>query len=165
MLTLDDADDSERVADWVELELSLGEPSFSKSKVSSIVRDASGIEPSESFASDVWRHLRGRIAFYSTPYFEVRGDMVLRSEDIDEGRLEYQVCLFFSLYGASYLTGSNPKLFERMSAEAIGRHFGGPVFVFGWPVLPDVETAIAERVKQVSELLHERFIEAPGSSL
>ena len=30
MLTLDDADDSERVADWVELELSLGEPSFSR---------------------------------------------------------------------------------------------------------------------------------------
>lgn len=163
MLTLDDADDSERVADWVELELSLGEPSFSKSKISSIVRDASGIEPAESFASDVWRHLRGRIALYSTPFFEIQGDLVLRADKVDQGRLEYQVCLLFSLYGASSLTGSNPKLFERMSAEAIGRHFGGPVFVFGWPVLPDVETAIAERVKQVSELLRERFAEAPAA--
>jgi len=163
MLTLDDADDSERVADWLELELSLGEPSFSKSKVSSIIRDASGIEPIESFASDVWRHLRGRVALYSTPFFEIQGDLVLRGENVAASRLEYQVCLFFSLYGASYLTGSNPKLFERMSAEAIGRHFGGPVFVFGWPVLPDVQTAIAERVKQVSELLRERFVEAPGS--
>jgi hypothetical protein len=32
MLELDDAGDSERVADWIELELSLGDPSFSKSK-------------------------------------------------------------------------------------------------------------------------------------
>lgn len=162
MLTLDDPDNSERVADWLELELSLGEPSFSKSKVSSIIRDAIGVEPGESFASDIWRHLRGRIALHSTKFFEIQGDLVTRRDDVVDGRLEYEVCLFFSLYGASYLTGSNPKLFERMSAEAIGRHFDGPVFVFGWPVLPQVETAIAARVKQVSELLRERFVEAPA---
>lgn len=50
-----------------------------------------------------------------------------------------------------------------MCAEAIGRHFGGSVFVFGWPVLPDVETAIAKRVRQVCELLRERFVEAPAA--
>jgi hypothetical protein len=49
-----------------------------------------------------------------------------------------------------------------MSAEAIANHMNGPVFVFGWPVLPDVQAAIAERVKQVSELLRERFAEAPA---
>src|SRR5580700_1608128 len=83
MLALDDADDSERVADWLELELSLGEPSFSRSKVSSIVRDASGVEPSETFTSDIWRELRGRIALYSTKFFEIQGDLVTRRDDAD----------------------------------------------------------------------------------
>src|SRR5258708_33452402 len=101
MLALDDPDNSERVADWLELELSLGEASFSKSKLSSVVRDATGIEPSEAFISDVWRHLRGRIALYSSDFFEIHGDLVNCSKDVVEGKLEYQVCLFFSLYGAS----------------------------------------------------------------
>ena len=51
---------------------------------------------------------------------------------------------FFSTYGAP--SGSNPKLFERMAAETIGNQLGGPYFVFGWPVLPDVQTAIVDRV-------------------
>ena len=162
MLDLNDADDSERVADWIELELSLGEQSFSKSKLISIIRDTSGVEPGESFISDVWRHLRGRIAVYSTDFFEVHGDLITRNNLVVEGRIEYQVCLFFSLYGASAQQGSNPKLFERMSAEAICHHIGGKVFIFGWPVLADVETEIAERVRQVSGLLQERFVEAPA---
>jgi hypothetical protein len=163
MLALDDADDSERIADWIELELSLGEPSFSRSKVSSIIRDATAVEPSETFTSDVWRQLRGRIALYSTKFFDIQGDLITRRDDVTDGRIEYEVCLFFSLYGASKLYGSDPKLFERMCAEAIGRHLNGPVFVFGWPVLPDVQTAIAARVRQVSEVLRERFVEAPAA--
>jgi hypothetical protein len=162
MLALDDADDSERVADWLELELSLGEPSFSRSKLASIVRDAAGVDPSEAFISDVWGQVRGRSALYSTKFFDVQGDLIARRDAVADGRLEYEVCLFFSLYGASRQEGSDPKLFERMSAEAIGHHLNGPVFVFGWPVLPDVQTAIAARVKQVSELLRERFVEAPA---
>jgi hypothetical protein len=162
MLELDDAGDSERVADWIELELSLGEPSFSKSTVTSVIRDATGIEPGESFASDVWQYLRTRIALYSTPFFEIDADLARRRDDVTNGRLEYETCLFFSLYGAPQ--GSNPKLFERMSAEAIGHHINGPVYVFGWPVLADVEAAIAARVKEVSDLLRERFAEAPRAS-
>jgi hypothetical protein len=162
MLELDDADDSERVADWVELELSLGEPSFSRSRVNSVIRDATGVEPRESFASDVWQYLRTRIALYSAPFFEIDGDLASRRDDVTIGRLEYETCLFFSLYGAPQ--GTNPKVFERMSAEAIGHHINGPVYVFGWPVLPDMEVAIAARVKEVSELLRERFAEAPRAS-
>jgi len=161
MLALDDPDDTERVADWLELELSLGEKSFSKSKLSSLVRDATGIEPSETFTSDVWRHLRGRMALYSTAFFEIQGDLINRRDEVVEARLEYQVCLFFSIYGASTQKGSNPKLFERMSAEAIGHHIGGNVFIFGWPVLADVEAAIAARIRRVSELLQERLVEQP----
>lgn len=163
MLELEDATDSSRVADWVELELSVGEPSFSKSKVSSVVRDATGVEPSEAFASDVWQHLRTRIALHSSPYFHIEGDLATRDDDVTDGRLEYEVCLFFSLYGASVREGADPKLFERMAAEAIGRHIGGSVFVFGWPVLPNVQTAIAARVRQVAQLLRERFVEEPAS--
>jgi hypothetical protein len=163
MLTLDNADDTELVADWIELELSLGEASFSKSRVNAIVRDASGAEPSEAFVSDVWRHLRRRSGLYAAQFFEIHGDVATRRGDVAEGRLEYDVCLFFSLYGASTQTGADPKLFERMSAEAIGHHINGSVFVFGWPVLPDVQTAIAERVQQAANLLRERFVEAPAA--
>jgi len=161
MLVLPDADDAERVADWVELELSLGEVSFSKSKLVSVVRDAAGVEPRETFASDVWRHLRRRASLYSTDYFEIHGDLAVRRADITEGRLEYQVCLFFSLYGAAENQGSKPKLFERMSAEAIDRYVGGRTFTFGWPVLPDIQVEIGKRMKQVAELLQERFVEEP----
>lgn len=160
MLALEDADDNERVADWVELELSLGEPPLSKAKLASILRDASGVDPSDARVSDVWRHLKARIALYVAQFFEISDDLVARRDDVVDGRLEYDVCLFFSLYGAPQ--GSNPKLFERMAAEAIGRHIHGPFFVFGWPVLENVEPAIAARVKQLAVLLRERFMEAPG---
>ncbi|WP_158615497.1 hypothetical protein [Acidipila sp. EB88] len=96
-------------------------------------------------------------------FFEFEGDLVARNDLVTDARLEYEVCLLFSLYGASNQTGSKPKLFERMTAEAISQHIGGPFFVFGWPVLDDVETAIAERVKQVADLLRERFAEAPSA--
>jgi hypothetical protein len=79
------------------------------------------------------------------------------------GRLEYQVCLLFSLYGASSEQGSDPKLFERMAAQAIGRYVGGQTFVFGWPVLQDIQTEIGARVRQVCDLLQERFVEAPAT--
>src|ERR1035441_8772606 len=110
MLVLPDADDAERVADWVELELSLGEESFSKSKIASVVRDVAGAEPRETFVSDVWRHLRRRASLYSTDFFEIHGDLAIRRADVSLGRLEYQVCLFFSLYGAAEQQGSSPEL-------------------------------------------------------
>jgi hypothetical protein len=161
MLELADPDDSDRVADWLELELSLGEPFFSKSTVSSLLRDATGDEPSEAKISDIWRHLNDRCVRYVSRFFEIEGDRIVRRDDVVGGRLEYEVCLFFSAYGAPF--GSNPKLFERMAAEAIGNHLGGHFFVFGWPVLPDVQIAIAERVRQVATLLRERFVEEPAT--
>ena len=150
MLELNDADDAARVADWIELELSLGEDSFSKSKLGSILRDTSGTDAPEAFTSDVWQQLRRRIARYSTDFFEIHGDVVTRRADVVDGRLEYQICLLFSLYGASIQGGSHPKLFERMSAEAICRQIDGQVFVFGWPLLPDVEIQIAARFPQIA---------------
>src|SRR5487761_1944558 len=101
MFSLYDAEDASRVADWVELELSLGANSFSKSKLTSIISGACGVEVGEAFASDVWRHLRSRVARYANDYFEIHGDLATRRDDIVDGRLEYQICLLFSLYGAS----------------------------------------------------------------
>lgn len=161
MLVLDDADKPDRVADWVELELSLGEESFSKAKLSSIIRDAAGDDPREEFISDVWRHLERRVALYLNQYFERDRDLLRRRGDVMATRLEYDVCLFFSLYGADQREGADPKLFERLSAEAIGRHIDGPYFVFGWPALENVQAAIGARVQQVADLLRERFVEAP----
>ncbi len=162
MLSLDDASKPELVADWVELELSLGEEYLSRAKTSSMVRDSSGEDPSEAFISDVWGHLRRRHGMYQEKFFQIEDDLVTRNASSVNGRLEYEICLFFSLYGASWLTGSNPKLFERMTAEAIASHLGGQFFIFGWPVLPDVQLDIAERVKQAALLLRERFVEDPG---
>jgi len=96
---------------------------------------------------------------YAEKYFLFEEDLAVRNDAAVNGRLEYEVFLFFSLYGAP--SGSNPKLFERVTAEAIARHLEGDFFVFGWPVIPNVQTAIAQRVRQLSEILRERFVEAP----
>ena len=161
MLDLPDADDADRVADWVELLLSIDGESISRSKLSSILEQSSGGEPGEPFLSDVWRHLERRQGLYATRYFELAGDLV-RAKDSGGNGIEYHLCLLFSLYGAAAERGSEPKLFERVTAEAICSYIGGSVFVFGWPVLPNVESAIADRVRQVAALMNERFVEDPG---
>jgi len=161
VLDLPDADDAARVADWVELLLNIEPASISRSKLSSVLEQSSGGEASESFLSDVWRHLERRQGLYATRYFDVAGDLV-RTQDAVANAVEYRLCLLFSLYGAGAEHGGDPKLFERMAAEAICSYFGGSVFVFGWPVLPDVQTAIADRVRHVATLMHERFVEEPG---
>src|SRR6202012_3844743 len=140
-------------ADWIELELSMGEPFFSKATVVSIIRDTVGNEPSEPFVSDIWRQLVRRQQMYIEKFFYIQNDLMMRNDQVNDGRLEYEICLLFSLYGASNLTGSKPKLFERMAAEAIARHLKAEFFIFGWPVLPDLEAAIAERIKQVAKEL------------
>ena len=163
MLDLPDAEDADRVADWIELLLTIDGESVSRSKLSSIIEQSAGSEPGEAFLSDVWRFLQRREGLYAVKYFEVRGDVVHAKEPRPANLLEYQLCLLFSLYGANSEHGSNPKLFERMSAEAICSYLGGSVFVFGWPALPDVQTAISDRVRQVAELMNERFVEDPGT--
>lgn len=160
VLDLPDAEDADRVADWVELVLSIQGESFSRSKLSSIIEQSSGSEPGEAFLSDVWRHLRRREGLYATQYFEVLGDVV-HPKPPTPNAAEYRLCLLFSLYGAGEHR-SDPKLFERMSAEAICSYLGGSVFVFGWPVLPNVQTAIGNRVRQAAMLMNERFVEDPG---
>jgi hypothetical protein len=162
MFELPDAELPETVADWIELELTRGEPSLSKAKVSSIVESVSGSEPDESFLSDVWRELEERQSRYSRHFFRCEKDLVLRSAD-EASRPEYTACLLFSLYGVSDEHRTDPKIFERLSAEAIRNYLQGKAFVFGWPVLQDVQADIALRVKDVAIASRERFVEAPAS--
>jgi hypothetical protein len=50
-----------------------------------------------------------------------------------------------------------------MTAEAIASHLQGDFFIFGRPILPDTQTQIAARVRQVAERLRERFAEESSS--
>lgn len=162
MLELPEAEEPSRIADWVELEISVDSPSLSRSKLASVISESSGSEVSEAFTSDVWQHLHRRVTRYATPFFRIEDDIVLAAEAVPANALEYRTMLLFSVYGASIQEGSEPKLFERTSAEAICNYLGGCVFVFGWPVLDDVQVQIAARVRQVADLMKERFVEAPA---
>lgn len=156
-----DPESPQTVADWIELELAAGEPQLSKAKVSSIVESLLGSEPGEAFLSDVWRELEERQSRYSTQFFTCSEDLVSRFSD-QPAPSEYTACLIFSLYGVSDEYRADPKIFERLSAEAIGNYLEGKVFIFGWPVLPDVQADIALRVKSVADAARERFVEAPA---
>jgi len=161
MFQLPDAQSPQAVADWIELELAADEPKSSKTKVSSIVESVAGSEPGEAFLSDVWRQLEERQSRYSGRFFFCDGDLVHRSLD-QPTPPEYTACLLFSLYGVSDERRTGPKIFERLSAEAIKNYLQGKAFVFGWPVLPDVQSDIALRVRDLTAAARERFGEAPA---
>jgi hypothetical protein len=162
MFELPDAETAQSVADWIELELAAGELSFSKTKVSSIIESETGSEPGEAFLSDIWRHLEERQSRYSERFFRCDGDLVVRLLN-QAPPPEYTACLLFSLYGVSEEHRTDPKIFERLSAEAIKNYLQGKAFVFGWPVLADVQADIARRVKDVSGAAREKFVEAPAA--
>ncbi len=162
MFDLPDTEKSHGVADWIELELAGGESSLSKAKVAAIIESSSGAEPKETFLTDVWRELERRQSRYVQCPFVVSGDLVHRQGDA-AASTEYVVCLLFSLYGVSDVHRSDPKLFERLTGEAVRNYLGGQMYVFGWPPLPDVPADIAKRVREVAERTRERFVEAPAA--
>lgn len=162
MFQLPDGENAERVADWIELELCTGQASVSKAKVSSIIDQSTGSEPGEAFLSDVWRHLGDRKKRYATDFYDLQGSVATSQISVSPGTiLVLEACLLFSLFGASSQHRSDPKLFERLTAEAIQEYVGGESFVFGWPVLSNVEVDIEKRVRQVAAATFERFAEAP----
>ena len=161
MFQLPDAEAPQAVADWIELELVVGEPQLSKAKVSSIVESATGSEPGEAFLSDVWRQLEERHSRYSRRFFLCDGNLVLRSVRPGYSVRVHGVFAFLAVWRfrrAPY----RPQIFERVSAEAIKNYLEGRVFVFGWPVLPDIQTDIALRVKDVAAAAREKFVESPA---
>ena len=155
MFELPDPDSPQTVADWVELELAGGEPSVSRSKLVSVV------EADEDFVSGVWRELESRQARYAAPFFTVEATQVVRVSDTPAVP-EYVACLLFSLYGVSEEHRTDPKLFERLTAEAIKNYLNGKVFVFGWPVLAGQNADIGSRVRDIAAATRERFAENPA---
>lgn len=151
------------IADWIELELLISDSFLSKSKLASLIGGSTGTEPNESLLSDIWNILIKRTLRYSKPCFHVEEDLVISNEEIFPSNKINQTCLFLSLYGAPSRSRTGPKIFERISGEALQQYLDGELFIFGWPPLDEAETAIAERVKQVALLTGERFVEAPGT--
>jgi len=162
MFQLPDPESPEAIADWIELELAAGVTHISKARVSSVLQAETGSEPGEPLLSDVWGQLEERQARYSRGFFSCWGDLVRRSGEASDSP-EYVACLLFSLYGVCDQYRADPKIFERLAAVAIRNYVQGRVFLFGWPVLPDVQTDIALRVKNVAAAVREKFVEAPAA--
>ena len=154
MFDLPDPDSMHTVADWVELEIASGEASMARSKLVSIT------DGDESFVSGVWRELERRQVRYTTPIFHVGNDEVTKTDALVLP--EYVACLLYSLYGVSEEHRTDPKLFERMTAEAVKNYIQGEAFIFGWPVMDGQDANIGLRVKAVASQTREKFVERPA---
>lgn len=150
------------IADWVELELSLSGGFLSTSKLASLVSDSTGDEVSEALLGDVCKILQTRSSRLTQCNFEVNGDLITSKEIEFKNSPVNQVCLFLSLFGAPAASQPGPKLFERISGEAIQRYIDGQLFTFGWPPLENTEKGIEQRIRQVAKLTGERFVESPN---
>ncbi|HEY9117845.1 MAG TPA: hypothetical protein VIN11_08465 [Roseivirga sp.] len=153
-----EADDAQRVADWIELELAIERESISKAWLTSILEQSGG-ESTEQFLSDIWRVLDDRARRYRHPRFTVDSNLVYRIESTEPIE-PYVACLLFSLYSINQKR-NDPKLFERLIAICLSEYLGGKSYVFGWPVLEDIPANIESRIKDVCIKIREKFAEAP----
>lgn len=157
------------VADWVELRVSVSNNSLSKAVVASAIEGTVGEEPSESFVVNVWRELERRQRLYLQSFFRVE-DRLIEPEN-DRQLPEYLACLLLSLYGGQGGVHLPAKLFERLTCAAVSCYLSGKAIVFGWPVnsenrLLDTqdESRIKRKIRGISEVLGERFCEAPSAA-
>lgn len=150
------------IADWIELHIAITCDAITKAEISSLIEQITGQEPAEDLLSDLWNELSDRHGRYQNPSYVVEDRCVRSSRDMREA-YEYISCLILSLFGCPPELKDGSKLFERISGMAIKEYLQGESFVFGWPVLDGTEIAIAERVKQVSTLLSEKFVQSPAA--
>lgn len=165
MIQLPNPRDRSQVADWVELNVSVTGEALSKSHVAAVIERAGGNEPSENFIGDVWRELERRQRLYSDPPFLV-GDTRIEKNENTPSSWSYLACLILSLFGARD-TRVPTKLFERISCLAVKRYISGKAIVFGWPFEAgesesiDADSLIGRKIRQLAEVIGEKFIEAP----
>jgi hypothetical protein len=156
MIDLPDPQSSESVADWVELQLTLGNKKMSRGEVSSAIEAASGFEPSDAFLSDVWRELSRRQGLYALHLFSVKGLGVSATTSKKTiVTAAYKACLFLSLYGVHDQKVS--KLFERVTCCAVEQYLNGKAAVWGW----DGTGNIGARMQKLADILGERFSYPP----
>lgn len=167
MIEIPDPDSVTKVADWVELNISVANNSLSKAAVASALERVLGNEPPETFIASVWRELERRQHLYSSSLFCVE-DRTVKPET-NEQPPEYLACLLLSLFGIQGDTRLPAKLFERLTCEAVRYYLSGHAAVFGWPFDPEdredeqEESQIKRKIRKLADDLGERFIEAPLS--
>lgn len=161
MFELPDNTDYTLVADWVELQLTVDEGPLSRSAVSTRIESLTGSSP-DLLIAEVWAELRRRSLAYQPQRITVKDDLIYPVSPQNVSA-EYVACLLFSLYGMDRDHRTDPKLFERLVAEAIGNYLQGEVFVFGWPVMPGQDTDIRRRIRTLADRMCENFAEEPAS--
>lgn len=161
MIEIPDPQSYMSIADWAELHIATTSDAISKAEIASHLEQVTGEEPSEGLLSSLWIELSHRHERYQNPSYNIATRRISRARDMSEA-YEYIACLILSLFGAPPELHGGTKLFERISALAIKEYVQGESFIFGWPVIEGGETAIADRVKQVSNLLREKFAESPA---
>jgi hypothetical protein len=165
MLEIKDPTSIESVADWVELNLAIGEHELSKSEVAIAIERNSGDDQAEAFLSSVWRELEDRQSLYATAFYKIK-DSVVEWVFPTPAPIEYVTCLIFSAFGVIGNTTIAGKLFERIARKAIENYLRGNADVFGWPfepTAPSDETKLKIMVSQLASKLNEKFSESPDS--
>ncbi|MBA4383815.1 MAG: hypothetical protein C0410_03700 [Anaerolinea sp.] len=165
MIGLPDTESSECIADWVELNLALQKNTLSKSDIESLIETNTGDDVKESFLSDVWRELEYRNSLYLDNFFYI-DDRSIQWIFQSNPPNEYIMCLFLSIFGVQGNTQTPGKIFEKITKYAVEKYLTGKAEVFGWPFEPidgNEESAIKQKIKQLSTSLNERFIESPPS--
>jgi len=157
MIELPDPESREKIADWVELQLTFGNEIMSRDEVSAAIEATSGSEPSDVLLSDIWRELERRQQLYNSSLYEVNGFSIESLSAAGQAITiaAYQTCLFLSLFGVH--EQKSPMLFERLSCCAVEHYLIGKAKVWGWRGgIP-----IAERMEQLASDLNEHFSEPP----
>ena len=162
MIEIPNTQSYESIADWIELHIATTSDAISKTEISSYIENIVGQEPAEDLLSSLWNELSHRHDRYHNPSYSISTRRITRARDMNEA-YAYISCLILSLFGRPPELKDGSKLFERISGIAIKEYLQGESFVFGWPVLDGTETAIADRVKQVSALLCEKFMQSPAA--
>lgn len=136
--------------------------SLSRAKLETLIEQAAGDEPSESFINDIWLQLEQRQELYGAAApFETQARITVPKTNWKDCP-EYVSCLLWSMLGATNDGDAGPKLFERISRIALARYLKGEALVFGWPVVAGETDTIENKVKTLAETLRERFVEAPA---
>lgn len=158
MIELADPKSAERVADWVELQVSLSDTSVQTGLVSAAVRAASGDEAGDAFLASVWLQLERRAALYQPCPFTLE-ENVAHPQAISELKARvYRLCLILSLYGAVDKTRTPQDLFERITSEALRANFNAESMVFGYR-----GRGIGETTEELATTVGEIFASEPAT--
>lgn len=145
MIELADNGSINRVADWLELYVICESEALSKSEIASRA-STGGRDLAESEIDSVLCELEYRANLYgSFSPFEIKDNRIIPKLFWKECPA-YTMCLIYSTLGVKDTTDGGPKLFERLSSEALKSYLNGESIVMGFPN----ELNLKEQVKELS---------------